>query len=257
MGHADSELTEAQQRSKQQFIDERGYWREEWDHLLRLDREFFERYRELASHPWKAGTLDSRMRELVLVAANSATTHLNEEGMRTHIGQALDEGATVDEVMEVLQLAATLGIHSVSVGVDALAERAGFPERTEAQRESMAAVKADWEEYLSDDWDDIIAYDHGYLDTFMRFSSHPWRTGVLDSGEKELIYIAIDASTTHLYEQGLGFHIDHALENTDVTPEQIMEVFELVSDLGMQTVTEGVPILVEEAAARDQLPDER
>jgi alkylhydroperoxidase/carboxymuconolactone decarboxylase family protein YurZ len=256
MAHAGSDLTEEQQRIKQQFRDARGYWIGGWDDLLRLDQECFERYSELATHPWKAGTLDARMRELVLVAVNSATTHLNADATRAHVGNALDEGATVAEVLEVFQLTATLGIHSVSLGVDTLSERVGFPSRTDAQREVMAQVKADWESYLNDDWDDIMAYDHGFLDTFMRFSSHPWRDGPLSPGEKELVYIAIDASTTHLYEQGLGFHIDHALSNTDVTPEQIMEVFELVSDLGMQTLTEGVPILVEEAAGRDMLPED-
>lgn len=255
MAHSRSELTEEQQHLKTEFIAERGYWHDAWDDLLRLDPEFFDRYRDLSMHPFEEGTLDPKIRELVLVAANSATTHLNDAEMRTHIGNALDYGASVPEILEVFQLTATLGIHSVSLGVDVLSAEAGYPDRTEAEREEIAKVKTEWENYLTDDWDSIMDYDHRYLQTFMAFSSYPWREGILDPGVKELVYIAIDASTTHLYESGLAFHIRNALEHTDVTPEQIMEVFELVSDLGMQTVTEGLPILVEEATERGKIPD--
>jgi alkylhydroperoxidase/carboxymuconolactone decarboxylase family protein YurZ len=62
---------------------------------------------------------------------------------------------------------------------------------------------------------------------------------------KELIYIAIDASTTHLYAPGLRQHIRNALKY-GATVEEIMEVFELVSVLGIHTCTMGVPILMEE-----------
>ena len=62
---------------------------------------------------------------------------------------------------------------------------------------------------------------------------------------KELIYIAIDSSTTHLYEPGLGQHIKNALKY-GATKEEIMEVFELTSVLGIHTITMGVPVLMKE-----------
>ena len=65
---------------------------------------------------------------------------------------------------------------------------------------------------------------------------------------KELIYIAIDAATTHLYEPGLRQHMRNAL-NYGATKEEIMEVLELVSVLGIHACTLGVPVLIEELAA--------
>ena len=59
------------------------------------------------------------------------------------------------------------------------------------------------------------------------------------------MYIAIDAATTHLYEPGLRIHIQNALK-LGATTEEIMEVFQLTSVLGMHTCTVGVPILIEE-----------
>ena len=60
-----------------------------------------------------------------------------------------------------------------------------------------------------------------------------------------MILIAINASTTKLYENGIRHHIRSALKY-GATKEEIMEVFELVTLLGIHTCLVGVPILMEE-----------
>ena len=82
----------------------------------------------------------------------------------------------------------------------------------------------------------------------MAFSSVPWVNGTLEPKIKELIYVAIDAATTHLYEPGLRQHIRNALRY-GATKAEIMEVYELTSVLGIHTCTLGVPVLLEEIAA--------
>jgi len=62
---------------------------------------------------------------------------------------------------------------------------------------------------------------------------------------KEFIYIAIDVATTHLYEPGLRIHIQNALKY-GATKEEIIEVYQLTSVLGMHTCTMGVPVLLDE-----------
>ena len=42
--------------------------------------------------------------------------------------------------------------------------------------------------------------------------SVPWRSGVLRAKEKELIYLAVDATPTHRYLPGLRLHVVNALE---------------------------------------------
>jgi alkylhydroperoxidase/carboxymuconolactone decarboxylase family protein YurZ len=49
-------------------------------------------------------------------------THLYLPGARQHIKAALKLGATPAEIMEVLELCATLGIHAMNIGVPILAE---------------------------------------------------------------------------------------------------------------------------------------
>jgi alkylhydroperoxidase/carboxymuconolactone decarboxylase family protein YurZ len=67
---------------------------------------------------------------------------------------------------------------------------------------------------------------------------------VLPPKVKEFIYIAIDASVTHLHAPGTRVHIQNAL-NYGATKEEIMEIFEIISSLGIHSMILGMPILTE------------
>ncbi|MQA04100.1 MAG: carboxymuconolactone decarboxylase family protein [Streptosporangiales bacterium] len=108
--------------------------------------------------------------------------------------------------------------------------------------------------YWSPIWDGLLQLDPDFFEAYVEFSSVPWRKGVLEPKVRELIYTAIDASTTHLYEPGLRVHIRNALKY-GATKEEIMEVFELTSVLGIHTCTLGVPVLMEELEAAEKKDD--
>ena len=105
---------------KQDFIDARGYWSRGWDPLLDIAPDYFEAYAKLSSVPWKTGTLEPKIRELVYVAVDAAATHLYEPGTRIHMENALKHGATPEEIMEVLALVSVLGVHTISMGLPVL-----------------------------------------------------------------------------------------------------------------------------------------
>jgi alkylhydroperoxidase/carboxymuconolactone decarboxylase family protein YurZ len=118
--------------------------------------------------------------------------------------------------------------------------------RTDQLREAFIKERGYWAPF----WDGLLNMDPDFFESYLNFSAVPWRKGVLEPKFKELIYTAIDASTTHLYEPGLRQHIRNAL-SYGATKEEVMEVLELVSVLGIHTCTVGVPILLEELAATD------
>ena len=60
---------------------------------------------------------------------------------------------------------------------------------------------------------------------------------------------AFDASATHLYVPGLKLHMRNAVRH-GATAEEIMEVLEIASVIGIHTATTAAPVLAEEAAAR-------
>jgi len=114
--------------------------------------------------------------------------------------------------------------------------------RQKQLKERFIAERGYWSEGL---WDQVLRLDVDFFEAYLNFSAVPWKKGVLPPKIKELIYTAIDAATTHLYEPGLRQHISNALKY-GATKEEIMEVFELVSVLGIHSCTMGVPILMEE-----------
>ena len=115
-------LDERQRRIREDFIDKRGYWAPFWDGLLTLDPDFFEAYLQFSGVPWKNGTLEPKIKELVYIAIDAATTHLYEPGLRQHIRNALGYGATREEIMEIYELVSVLGIHACTLGVPVLLE---------------------------------------------------------------------------------------------------------------------------------------
>lgn len=119
--------------------------------------------------------------------------------------------------------------------------------RQNALRDAFIQERGYWNPF----WEGLLSLDPDFFDAYREFSAVPWRKGVLEPKIKELIYTAIDASTTHLYEPGLRQHIRNAL-GYGATKEEIMEVLELTSVLGIHTCTLGVPVLMEELAAHEQ-----
>jgi alkylhydroperoxidase/carboxymuconolactone decarboxylase family protein YurZ len=95
-----------------------------------------------------------------------------------------------------------------------------------------------------DAWEDILRLDPEFLASYLQFSAVPWRKNHLNDKVKEFIYLAIDATATHLYEKGLKLHIENAL-GYGATAQEILEVMEIASVLGIHAVTSAAPILAE------------
>jgi alkylhydroperoxidase/carboxymuconolactone decarboxylase family protein YurZ len=250
-----TESTERKKKLRDDFIDARGYWNALWESVLELDEDFFEAYTAFSCVPWRKGPLEPKVKELVYIAVDAAATHLYVPGIRQHIKLALGYGATAQEIMEVLELTSTLGIHACNIGVPILFEELEAAGQT-LPREMSARqleLKADFEQkrgYWHTFWEEVLLLDPDFFEAYTRFSSVPWVSGVLAPKVKELIYTAFDVSATHLYLPGLRLHIRNAI-GYGATREEILEVIELASVIGIHSCTEGVPILIEELAAAE------
>ena len=97
------------------------------DGLLDLDPVFFEAYLEFSAHPWVHGVIPDKVKELLAIAWDASTTHMYEPGLRQHMANALGHGATPAEIMETLELAATIGIQSYETALPILDDEAQRP----------------------------------------------------------------------------------------------------------------------------------
>jgi alkylhydroperoxidase/carboxymuconolactone decarboxylase family protein YurZ len=248
------ELTPRQQEIKQNFIDVRGTWGESWEAILLLSPEFLAGYLSLSSVPWKKNKLEDKVKEFIYIAVDSAATHMYLPGVRQHVRAALRLGATSAEIMEVVELASTLGVHAMNVGVpilsDVLAE-SGLRGEKEPLTEYQVQIKKEFTEnrgYWNKTWDDTLELDPEYLEAYTEFSSVSWKHGPLEPKVKEFIYIAFDIAATHLYERGTKLHMENALRY-GATVEEIVEVLEIASVIGIHAATSAAPIILEEVAA--------
>ena len=117
------DLTEKQKQIKEGFTKERHYWDEELlGSFLRMAPDYLEAYLNYSAVPWKTGVLPPKVKELIYIAINAATTHLYAPGIRRHIRNALERGATKEEIVEVMGLVSALGSHSFTVGLPVLEE---------------------------------------------------------------------------------------------------------------------------------------
>lgn len=247
-------LDEKQQRIKAEVTADRGSFGEPWDTVLRIDPDFVAAYHRMYMVPWRKGHLSPKFKELCYISINAAATHLHVPGILPHIKAALDHGATPAEILEVLELAATLGIHAMNIGVPLLVEvleergRTG-PAPLDANQERLKQEFTEVRGYWHDFWNEMLELDPEMFAAYTEFSTVPWRTGTLTPAEKELIYISYDIAATHLYVPGTKLHIRNALEH-GATVGEILEVMEIASVIGIHAVTTAVPILKAELDRR-------
>jgi alkylhydroperoxidase/carboxymuconolactone decarboxylase family protein YurZ len=224
--------------------------------LAEVDPDFLELADDFAAHPWRHGVLEPKVRAFLQLAVDAAATHRNAAGVREDIELALRHGATPAEIVEVLELTSTLGIHACNCGVPILLEElaaAGHPVDLDApltarQQEIKAQFTAK-RGYWNDFWNGVLHLDPEFFAAYTAFSSNAWEHGTLEPKVRELVYTAFDASATHMFEPGLRQHIRNAIAY-GATKEEIMEVFELASSAGLGAFALGAPALRDALAER-------
>lgn len=202
--------------------------------------------------PFREGALPSKVKELVALAVHASPSTLNRPAIAFHARRAREAGASDPEIEEVLAMISVLGVHAFHVGVPTLlselhqagrhAEAELPPLTTEMQilKDEFIASRGYWTEQR----DMLASLVPEFFHAYMALANEPWRHGVLERKVRELIYIAIDASITHMYEFGLRIHIRNALAE-GASRQEILEVFEIAASLGASSYAAGMNALAE------------
>jgi len=99
---------------------ERGFGRLWRKQLAERDPEFMELYHSAAMHVFRDGALPRKTKELICICADALQFY--EPGVRIHVRNALQLGATEEEIIEALEAAIMPGIHYLSVFLPAIVE---------------------------------------------------------------------------------------------------------------------------------------
>lgn len=252
----DDKLTDEQRRVKDAYTENR-YWTGNFADILRLEPAWLEAYGSLTAHAWERSGLSPKEREFVHVAIDASTTHLYNLGTRAHVGKALDEGATVDELTEVLLIASDAGFNGAREGFRVLAEELDGEQLADnADEDDLAGRFRTARGFFDADVMAILETDATFFERYLDISCIPARNGALEPVLRSLIAVAVDAAGTTLYTRGVGTHVRTALER-GASPEQVAGVIEIASILGSHSLIESAGILREEAKQRGVLPANR
>jgi alkylhydroperoxidase/carboxymuconolactone decarboxylase family protein YurZ len=97
-----------------------------WNAIYQLDPEWLEQFLAMGADLYR-GVLPPKLVELIAIAVDASCTHLYTPGIRRHIQGALAQGASVEEIMEVLKLCGALGVDACELGAPILAEELRKP----------------------------------------------------------------------------------------------------------------------------------
>lgn len=241
-------------QARRAFEARHGWWTPELDALLSVDPHYFECYDRLLGVAARRGSLSAQQRELIALAVNIQVTHLNSAASAVHLAAARAAGASEEHILETIQLAASLGTHSILVGApllhEVLEERGEAPDLGEVERDPRRqALKERFlldRKYWSPLWDVVLAYSPEYFEAYLDLSSVPWLHGSLEESFRELVYVAIDVCTTHLFASGIKLHSAKAIER-GATPDQVIDVMTIASIIGIQTTLTGARLMTADA----------
>jgi len=95
-----------------------GQWNTAWDPFFELDPVWTDEFMATGVAIYGSGTFTPKEVELLSISFDASHTH----GTRRHIKGALEAGATMEEIMEVLKLCVGQGVQACNLGVPILAE---------------------------------------------------------------------------------------------------------------------------------------
>ncbi|MBR0750944.1 carboxymuconolactone decarboxylase family protein [Bradyrhizobium jicamae] len=243
-------LTAEEQALKQEFIRARGYWRPWTEGLLRLDPEFLATYARYGGYPAETGPLSRKMCELIYVALDGSATHLFRSGLALHMQLALEQGATAQEIVDVLRLATAQGLDGCNLGIGLLAEelalaggdadQAPLSREQTALRDAYVALFGDWPDFC-ELW---LRADPGYFAVMLDLLTVGDKAGGLDERSRCLISLALNGCFTALNPHGLRLQIRRALR-LGIDRREILQVLQMTAHLGVHACSIGVPVLMD------------
>jgi len=181
--------------AKQKFISElgEGAWDQSWASVARLSPEILDASIKLSAVPKHKKHLSPKVQQFVSISVYSASTHFYVPGIQRHIKAALAEGATQAEIVEVLELTGTLGIHACNIGVPLLVEvmkergmvekhptvGKPFDEKKEALKADFTKKRGYWHSF----WEEFLALDPEFFEAYLTYSTVPWVKDVKGDGK--------------------------------------------------------------------------
>lgn len=134
----DDDSLAAASKAEAYFSETRGFINRNWRDNALFSPEFVKKYVDFSMVPWRTDYLPAKIKRFIYIAIDLSPAHLNPDGAAIHLKKALDEeGATKDEILELLENIALMGFHANLVSLAILEEELASVSQGEAQRSAL------------------------------------------------------------------------------------------------------------------------
>lgn len=229
-----------------------GGW---WEDLLEVDPELLLKvHRHMAAA--ESGPLPKFFRHLIVVTVDSVVTHLYPRGAGVHARIAMDNGASLRQAVEALEIATVASNRGYGVALPIVIEELSAmglseagndgTERASRIRQRYAARIGQWPVWMD------VALHHcaDAVEVFLElgYGRHDDEEG-LDPKSRELLFLAANACPALVEEAAIRRHTRHALK-LGATAAEILQTVRMANVIGLHPIVEGIPQLRAVAANR-------
>jgi alkylhydroperoxidase/carboxymuconolactone decarboxylase family protein YurZ len=215
-----------------------------WMELMRAyDRARFDVMSSRATGK-DGSALAPRIRALIYVAADLQTAHLYPDGAELNMREAMKHGATVEEISEVLGIAATTTYQPFARCLRAALrefELDGDAAPTDAH-ESLRRAFADYWGFVPEWLDFAIAVLPGIVPGLLSYVSMPQRAPALDEKARALIFVGLNASPP-ISDVDAVAQWGRRCKEAGATAAEIAEAVAAGAMIGTHSFTRGYPVL--------------
>jgi len=117
--HADSEDATA---VRNRYLSNVGHWSHGLERTLAADPRIVARLADMEVAVRQAGPIPPRMQALIRLAVAMSPTRLDRQSGRYAMREAIAAGASAQEILQVIELASVVGLHSCTFGAPILAD---------------------------------------------------------------------------------------------------------------------------------------
>ena len=220
-----------------------------WDQLQRFSPETLDRLSHRIDVATKRKALDAKTRQLIYLGVDALVTHLYVEGLELHIENALKSGASIEEIVETLQVASTVSSEGYGTMIAVLGDefdRRGLywpADGTSVEEVDSFRTKCRGASRACPEWMDLALKscpDSAIAHLDCCYS--PRTQSKLGAKLTGLIGAALASSPPIADGRATRRYVELALDN-DATPAEVVEAVHLTSGLGAHAYSVGMPAL--------------
>lgn len=219
-----------------------------WDHLKRLSPNTFDRITRNIAVTREHNALDPKVRALIYIGVDALVTHLYPSGLAVHAENAFELGASLDEVVEALQIACAVSSRSYEGASEVLHEvltEAGIAELQCAPAEGNMEFRQRfvdkigfWDPHM----DRVAARAPQYYQGLLDICHSPGEASAIGSKDRALIAASLAAAPPIADFEALRRFARAALK-FGASAEELYEAIQMTNGLGGHAFSVGVPIV--------------